>query len=74
MLLDHEFFMKEALKEASFAFDKGEIPVGAVVVSQNKIIESQVAFGVEFYFSQELRSKRPNHLHTKFQSRGISNF
>lgn len=38
MLLTDEFFMKEALKEASFAFDKGEIPVGAVVVSQNKII------------------------------------
>ncbi len=38
MLLTDEFFMKEALKEASFAFSKGEIPVGAVVVSQNKII------------------------------------
>lgn len=38
MLLTDEFFMKEALKEASFAFDKGEIPVGAIVVSQNKII------------------------------------
>ena len=38
MLLTDDFFMKEALKEASFAFDKGEIPVGAIIVTQNKII------------------------------------
>ncbi|MCP4520440.1 MAG: nucleoside deaminase [Cytophagales bacterium] len=38
MIFSDEYFMKEALKEASFAFDKGEIPVGAVIVSQNKII------------------------------------
>lgn len=30
--------MREALKEAQKAFDKGEVPVGAVVVSQNRII------------------------------------
>ncbi len=34
----HEYFMGEALKEAQKAFDKGEVPVGAVVVCQNKII------------------------------------
>lgn len=34
----NEFFMKEALKEAQKAFDAGEVPVGAVVVCQNKII------------------------------------
>jgi tRNA(adenine34) deaminase len=33
-----EHYMREALKEAHKAFDAGEIPVGAVVVSQNKII------------------------------------
>jgi len=33
-----EYFMEEALKEARKAFDKGEVPVGAVVVCQNKII------------------------------------
>ena len=38
MFLTDEYFMKEALKEASFAFEKGEIPVGAVLVSNNKII------------------------------------
>ena len=34
----HETFMREALKEAKKAFDKGEVPVGAVVVFQNKVI------------------------------------
>jgi tRNA(adenine34) deaminase len=30
--------MNEALKQAKIAFDEGEIPVGAVVVSKNRII------------------------------------
>jgi tRNA(adenine34) deaminase len=33
-----EYFMGEALKEAQKAFDAGEVPVGAVVVCQNRII------------------------------------
>lgn len=33
-----EYFMKEALKEAQKAFDEDEVPVGAVVVCDNKII------------------------------------
>lgn len=33
-----EYFMKKALQEAEMAFDKGEIPVGAVVVIDNKVI------------------------------------
>jgi len=33
-----EYFMKRALNEAEIAFEKGEIPVGAVVVVANKII------------------------------------
>jgi tRNA(adenine34) deaminase len=33
-----DYFMGEALKEARKAFDNGEVPVGAVVVCQNKII------------------------------------
>src|SRR6478736_3593246 len=34
----HDYFMGEALKEARKAFENGEVPVGAVVVCQNKII------------------------------------
>ncbi len=33
-----EYFMNEALKEARKAMEKNEIPVGAVVVSENQII------------------------------------
>ena len=33
-----EYFMKKALQEAEVAFEKGEIPVGAVIVIDNKII------------------------------------
>jgi len=38
MEIDHEHFMKQALLEAKIAFDKGEIPVGVVVVCKNRII------------------------------------
>lgn len=33
-----EYFMKKALQEAELAFEKGEVPVGAIVVIDNKII------------------------------------
>jgi tRNA(adenine34) deaminase len=32
------YFMKSALREAQKAFEKGEIPVGAIIVIDNKII------------------------------------
>jgi len=35
---DDTYFMKKALEEAKIAFDKGEVPVGAVIVSNNIII------------------------------------
>ncbi|WP_339867731.1 nucleoside deaminase [uncultured Algoriphagus sp.] len=37
-LYSHEYFMNEALKQAKIAFEEGEIPVGAVIVSKNIII------------------------------------
>ena len=33
-----EYFMKKALQEAETAFEKGEIPVGAIIVINNKVI------------------------------------
>lgn len=33
-----EYFMMQALREAESAYDKDEVPVGAVVVIENKII------------------------------------
>lgn len=33
-----EYFMKKAFQEAETAFEKGEIPVGAIVVVDNRVI------------------------------------
>lgn len=35
---DDSYFMKKALQEAEYAFDQNEIPVGAVIVIQDRII------------------------------------
>ena len=35
---DDNYFMKKALQEAEVAFEKGEVPVGAIVVIENRII------------------------------------
>ena len=37
-IFDDEYFMKKALQEAEAAFEKGEVPVGAVIVVDNRII------------------------------------
>jgi len=38
MILDDAYFMKMALKEASYAFEENEVPVGAIVVCNRQII------------------------------------
>jgi tRNA(adenine34) deaminase len=35
---DDTYYMRRALQEAQFAFDKGEVPVGAVIVISDKIV------------------------------------
>ena len=37
-MLDDTYFMRQALVEAQRAFDKNEVPVGAVVVANHRII------------------------------------
>lgn len=37
-IFDDKYFMRRALQEAQTAYDKGEIPVGAVIVVDNTII------------------------------------
>lgn len=34
----HEYFMREALREAQKAFEAEEVPVGAVIVANNRVI------------------------------------
>lgn len=36
--MDDEYFMRQALVQAQLAFDEDEVPIGAVVVINNKII------------------------------------
>ena len=36
--MNDEYFMQQALRQAQTAFEKDEVPVGAVVVIENKII------------------------------------
>ena len=38
MVFDDEYFMHEALRQAKLAYDAGEVPVGAIVTWDNKII------------------------------------
>ena len=37
-LFSHEYFMNMALKEAEKAYEENEVPVGCIIVSDNKII------------------------------------
>ena len=36
--VNHEYYMREALKEAQKAFEADEVPVGAIIVVQERII------------------------------------
>ena len=37
-MTNHEIFMQQALREAERAYDKEELPVGAVIVFENRVI------------------------------------
>lgn len=37
-MFNDEYFMKQALREAELAYERDEVPVGAVIVSNKKII------------------------------------
>jgi len=36
--MTHEYFMKQAIEQAKIAFERGEVPIGAVIVCNEKII------------------------------------
>ena len=38
MILDDNYFMRQAIKEALNAYDQDEVPIGAVVVANNMIL------------------------------------
>lgn len=39
-LSPHDWYMRHALEEARVAFDEGEVPVGAVIVYQDRVVAS----------------------------------
>jgi tRNA(adenine34) deaminase len=36
--VNHEYWMEQAFREGEIAYEKGEVPIGAVVVHQNMVI------------------------------------
>lgn len=52
---EKEKFMKEALKEAKKAYIKEEIPVGAIIVKDNKIIARAYNKKEEKWIQQNMR-------------------
>lgn len=38
LILDDAYFMRKALQEAELAFEEGEVPIGAVITVQGRII------------------------------------
>ena len=41
----HEYFMRQAIVEAEKAVEKDEVPVGAVIVYENRIIARDITNG-----------------------------
>lgn len=64
-------YMKEAYKEAVLAYEKGEIPVGAVVVCNNKIIarghnQTETLNDVTAHAEMIVLTAAENHLGNKY--------
>jgi tRNA(adenine34) deaminase len=38
MQFSHDYFMRQALQEAAYAYEEDEVPVGALVVVNNRVI------------------------------------
>lgn len=50
--MNHEYYMNEALREAQLAFEKNEVPVGAVIVDADGNIIARAHNLVEHDYSQ----------------------
>jgi tRNA(adenine34) deaminase len=67
------FYMQKALSEAKYAFEKDEIPVGAVIVSKDKIIArshnlTQMLNDVTAHAEMQAITSAANHLGNKYLS------
>lgn len=66
-----DYFMKKALQEAQMAFDKGEIPIGAVIVAQDQIIArthnlTELLTDVTAHAEMQAITSAANHLGGKY--------
>lgn len=66
-----EYFMRIALSEAKEAYDKGEIPVGAIVVANNQIIAkshnlTELLHDVTAHAEIQAISSATNYLNAKY--------
>ena len=65
------FYMQKALSEAKYAFEKDEIPVGAIIVSNDKIIArshnlTQMLNDVTAHAEMQAITSAANHLGNKY--------
>jgi len=71
MFFSDEYFMNIALREAEVAFEKGEIPVGAVIVLNNTLIAkahnlTQTLNDVTAHAEMQALTAASHHLGTKY--------
>ncbi len=67
----NEYFMRIALNEAKLAYEKGEIPVGAIVVANNQIIAkshnlTELLHDVTAHAEIQAISSAANYLNAKY--------
>ncbi len=70
-IFDDNYFMRQALEEADKAIEGGEVPVGAVVVCQNKIIarahnQTELLHDVTAHAEIIALTSAANHLGSKY--------
>ena len=70
-MFDDQYFMREALKEAVKAYESNEVPVGAVVVSSNKVIGrghnlTELLHDVTAHAEMQAITAAANHLGAKY--------
>ena len=70
-LFDDNYFMREALKEATKAYEFDEVPIGAVIVCKNKIIARAYNYtehlnDVTAHAEMQAFTSASNHLGSKY--------
>lgn len=67
---EKEFYMREALREATLAFEEGNLPIGAVIVEGHKIVARGRNRGVTGHFLQHAEMEAISRLPAVFEQRG----